>query len=143
MDVVGGFAVLVDLVGFFVDLLVVFDVGVDRGAVVPRGHVEALFQLNAAYRVDPDGHVGTVVADGWILGDEVELGGLDSVYYLIAKVRDCPCGCEIFAAAAEAYGEEGFNLGLVVCRVDNGEVIGGGIEHAQNAVAEFNEAEGG
>ena len=82
-----GLAVDFDLIRLLVDLLVVFDVRVDRGPIVSVRHIETLFQLNVAYRVDPDGHVSTVIANGGILGDQIQLGCLDALDRLVPQVR--------------------------------------------------------
>src|ERR1700736_69660 len=79
-------AVYVDLIRLLIHLLVVLDVVVDRGSIVLRRHVEALFQLNSAYRVDPEGHVRAVFLNGRIFGNQVHLGSLHTVDRLISQV---------------------------------------------------------
>ena len=89
---------------------------------------------DVAFEVDPDGDVGDGVADLGVFGDEIEFGGFYRAGAVVegfgAEVGDGPGFGEVGAAAAEAEGEEA----LILRGVDDGEVVGAGIEDLEDAV---------
>jgi len=68
--------------------------------------VEDLLQVDAGHWIDPDGHLGQVLADGRIFGNQFQLLGFDFVLAveqgLRTEVLDLPLFFQFPAAGAEA-----------------------------------------